>query len=50
MGRATSWSGTTGSPGSPRTARSDEQLADPVTFTAMLDYPLETSVELSITD
>ena len=28
----------------------DEQLADPVTFTAMLDYPAQTSVELSITD
>lgn len=28
----------------------DEQLADPVTFTAMIDYPAETSVELVITD
>ncbi|MCX4243486.1 hypothetical protein [Paraliomyxa miuraensis] len=28
----------------------DEQLTDPVTFTAMLDYPTQTSVELVITD
>ena len=28
----------------------DEQLADPVTFTAALDYPSETAVEIAITD
>lgn len=28
----------------------DEQLDDPVTFTAMIDYPAQTSVELVITD
>jgi hypothetical protein len=27
----------------------DEQLDDPVTFTAMIDYPAQTSVELVIT-